>query len=433
MGRVSVVSLLAATAIIVWARSVGNQPLVTVEPVEVDTIRQTLGPKLTIADEQPQAGENGWAVLASGPSFTLRGSRATFLADSAPIAQIIDQAIAKPTWHRSVDQPGKDPRAARSLAKTYTRVLQARLETVVRQGDMQAVYDEASRIAGLTDQMLASARTLPEWMDGVIATRQYANTLAEMAATQQLSAEDSQKLLRLVEARVSLRQTLADTVRRELDDRFVTRGLAQGFPAKMPINAALDGEAIDPTDHPEEEFWRPLLAGHPEPLNVAETLDLARSTYTRLVDALTKDYFAIEKALAEIPELIGPFPAEVFSVDGQTTDKQKSAIREKLSKIKNPYGKYLVLSFLPNYGKISDPGFRAEATLTGAKTLLAVRLYQARFNQIPKGLDDLQSSGILKAIPIDPYTRKPLAFNRTTRVIRIEHPTISRPQMWTLN
>jgi len=78
---------------------------------------------------------------------------------------------------------------------------------------------------------------------------------------------------------------------------------------------------------------------------------------------------------------------------------------------KRPWYAFLSKALIANFGAAFMKEAMLEATIVASRTGLACRLYKSRTGQYPENLEALVP-GILKEVPIDPFTGKPFVYRR---------------------
>ncbi|MHC5059851.1 MAG: hypothetical protein ACYTFK_02035 [Planctomycetota bacterium] len=68
---------------------------------------------------------------------------------------------------------------------------------------------------------------------------------------------------------------------------------------------------------------------------------------------------------------------------------------------------------LPALNKVSIIGYRNKANAEAMLGLIAILRHKEKSDNFPESLDELVESGLLKALPIDPFSDKPLVYRKT--------------------
>ena len=77
------------------------------------------------------------------------------------------------------------------------------------------------------------------------------------------------------------------------------------------------------------------------------------------------------------------------------------------------YRYFLIDICTPAVDRVSEIGYRGKASYETIVTILALKRWRLEKNAYPATLDELVAAGYLKALPRDPYSDKPLVYERT--------------------
>ena len=171
-----------------------------------------------------------------------------------------------------------------------------------------------------------------------------------------------------------------------------------------------------------------LLQHHPKPLDPRSTISLASSYFAAIIrqsrlpfqhrSKVTEQRFENDKR-AWNEEWISCFE----KVSAKKKDKRdltredRIQVERDLAKIENPLGKMMTFLIIPvSFTLTRQPVSLATARET-TRTLLAIRIYERRNETLPRSLERLVENGILKSVPVDPYSEKPLLYSRQKRLI----------------
>jgi hypothetical protein len=72
----------------------------------------------------------------------------------------------------------------------------------------------------------------------------------------------------------------------------------------------------------------------------------------------------------------------------------------------------LIRIFMPALGRASRIAYRGRSLHEATVTILAIKRYRQEKGQHPMGLNDLVDAGYIEQLPMDPYSDKPLVYNR---------------------
>ena len=72
----------------------------------------------------------------------------------------------------------------------------------------------------------------------------------------------------------------------------------------------------------------------------------------------------------------------------------------------------LIHLFMPALGRVSRIAFRGRSLHEATVTILAIKHYQHEKRQYPMSLSELVNASYIEQVPMDPYSDKPLIYNR---------------------
>jgi hypothetical protein len=68
---------------------------------------------------------------------------------------------------------------------------------------------------------------------------------------------------------------------------------------------------------------------------------------------------------------------------------------------------------LPALNRVSIIGYRNKTDAEAMLGLIAILRHKEKSGKFPESLDELAEAGLLKTVPIDPFSDKPLVYRRT--------------------
>lgn len=145
-----------------------------------------------------------------------------------------------------------------------------------------------------------------------------------------------------------------------------------------------------------ETFWR-VIREHPKPLDkVATARSLGTAVAARLRDTWGHTPAGLPRTEPASAEEVRPC---------ETAEASEERVADWVREVPNPLGEFLVnVAFRTDYyEEARRSATRREATLQ----VVALRLYDSKRGEFPERLDALVDSGILRSLPIDPYSGKP--------------------------
>jgi hypothetical protein len=168
-----------------------------------------------------------------------------------------------------------------------------------------------------------------------------------------------------------------------------------------------------------------ILDGHPNPLDKADTLRVGGQVLARYLEALGKPWNDAKKSTEDL--LVGTNPwldellpfRELFESPLELSEEEISQAREALAATENPVGRALLHSLfvcVSDWVLVAFP-YRHAACLESTRAIVALRLYELRTGRLPTTLRTLVRSGILREVPPDPFTGKPLSYSAEHRLV----------------
>lgn len=200
--------------------------------------------------------------------------------------------------------------------------------------------------------------------------------------------------------------------------------------------------------HPDgRSAWRrqrllELLAGHPSPFEPGATVSASSRSLAEIVrraeepwrpgckqseenELLPEDCWPTHLRAGFPYDLLGPGPEARKTVEEFSESMPElacywrvpdeaalDAAREKLRQLDNPVGRLLAKSAIGHLPSCVDMLFRNRAVREATKAVLAVRLYQIQRGRLPDDLQSLVKTGLLAAVPADPFADAPLGYSR---------------------
>jgi hypothetical protein len=179
-----------------------------------------------------------------------------------------------------------------------------------------------------------------------------------------------------------------------------------------------------------------MLDGHPAPLDKADTVrrlgerfaPILRNTRAAWADRERDDPRAWEEALAAWPAELRPAlmraVGDGFVGENALPDTIPPEViargRTSLAGITNPVGR--VIAHAPLFGGPDSTAFISQALglageIEAARAVLALRLHRERTGELAASLDALVEAKVLPAVPLDPFTGKPLGYSRERGVL----------------
>ncbi len=183
-----------------------------------------------------------------------------------------------------------------------------------------------------------------------------------------------------------------------------------------------------------------ILDGHGAPFDSAATLRLALDRYREIIAILVDGRKAGPTTTALEAEL-GAWPSAlrieslIWHAVGDTeekidvTDRALEAAKRAMERVTNPLGKLVALDVMPLGDIVAYPGYLRSARLGAMATrvMIALRRYELREANLPATLEELVRAKLLPAVPVDPYTKKAIAYDRAGRRLEFS-PLASDPE-----
>lgn len=184
---------------------------------------------------------------------------------------------------------------------------------------------------------------------------------------------------------------------------------------------------------PARQAFLQVIADHPRPLDTLPTVQLLVEKARRQIESTRLDWTSHKKEQSLEPEaILAAWPVELRpsslreeikeAVLGNTAKPEPISealirqTREAFAKISNPVGKYLAVDWhVVRFGLPDEPALRSalvlEADLEATRAILALRLHSESFGEPAPTLETLVERKLLREVPRDPFTGKPLGYS----------------------
>ncbi len=206
------------------------------------------------------------------------------------------------------------------------------------------------------------------------------------ASNPSFAVEDLKELLAHLE---SDPHNLADTFRVEYNSQILR------IVACVHTEDASEMAQIIGSDSPEATGER--LKGIDHPFERRKTAALTSQTYALLIQNADSPWAKQVDA-----DRIGQHAVEGLTDFNLTDDAHTRSTNAKLAKIDNPVGR--LFAFESPVGSIVGSEFKRQVILGATRIILAAQIYRRTHGKFPTQLKDLVTEGILKLVPVDPYT-----------------------------
>jgi hypothetical protein len=277
------------------------------------------------------------------------------------------------------------------------------LRDLAKLGVWRSRLDRAQgRIQQSIEDCIAIARAGSHWQGN--------GTLVEQLVGLAICALSRDETLRLVDA-----QKLSAANLHNLQDEL-SRIYQDGFP---PIN--LDGEKLFFMDVVQRSFTDGGPGGgHLVPkrweqlTNLIDFSNDARDQryFMPYFTALSMVHARRDATVAKANELygLGARLAKMTPYDRHVTN-QKTPDEILFSMPRYRY--FLIQTFMPACARVSEIAFRGKMHYESTLTVLALKRWRLEKGAYPQTLNELIAGGFLKALPLDPYSDKPLIYRKT--------------------
>jgi len=228
-----------------------------------------------------------------------------------------------------------------------------------------------------------------EYLVGYRCAEDGVEQLRNIISSQKISAEQLKQLQKQL-SETYLREFPADTLdaARYMFLDTVQRIFTDGGPGgghlvpknARPVFAMVDGEDISDSQMLE------LMAGSMIHIRRNETVRTANRMYDEMKDIVS----------------LSPHTRRIKEIDSD-------AVVESFSK----YRYFLLHIFIPALDRVSDVYFQEKCLQEAIITVLSLKMCKRDTGQYPEKLDLLVEQDYLEALPMDPYSDKPLVYRRT--------------------
>ncbi|MBC8868879.1 MAG: hypothetical protein H8E44_05650 [Planctomycetes bacterium] len=103
-------------------------------------------------------------------------------------------------------------------------------------------------------------------------------------------------------------------------------------------------------------------------------------------------------------------PAPYHQIAQSNATKSEIAKLTERAKAGQADAAVLVLLFVPALDAVREASTRSQANLAGVQLLTAVRRFEVAHGYLPESLDEVASETILKTVPTDPYSGRPMCY-----------------------
>ncbi len=299
----------------------------------------------------------------------------------------------------------------KDLCKTL--VLSANLNIKLKKS--QAAANDLILCHKIADRMVESHKDLITLLVGYATDAIASRSIQTLCADPLMKKTDLLKILRNYQER-RMGTDLAETLKSEHDRFFVSTIAGTVWPSK--------DSAIKYGD--EEDISLKLLEGHPNPFDRKATLQLASSFYKKVIEQASLPP-AKQKEIEDPSEsLLASWPPNILNhsteidlddeeAKANLTPAQIEEYRASLVKVDNPVGKLFAAMMLPVFSQSNVADSKAVANTRATRIILAIQIYKRQTGKYPSSLSELAKIGILKAVPLDPFSGKSYRYAPTRR------------------
>jgi hypothetical protein len=106
-----------------------------------------------------------------------------------------------------------------------------------------------------------------------------------------------------------------------------------------------------------------------------------------------------------------------LSLTSKLTNDERDSFEKALNSEPNAYGNSRISSIFSSYGMLYEKFHLLRAEYDATLAITAIHLFERQRAVLPQDLDVLKKEGLLKTIPIDPFTGNPLRFTPSKGII----------------
>jgi hypothetical protein len=169
-----------------------------------------------------------------------------------------------------------------------------------------------------------------------------------------------------------------------------------------------------------------LLTVHPQPLDTDTTMARIAAPVLRMMDSakpnVKSQQEAYERELQANTEALlkelGPLLKRAGKFRRQLSAAEAKRLAPEFKKITNPFGKLLLcLDFQSVWWKAHSRVIKAKTVYEAGRAVLAIRLFQLKYQRLPMNLEELVEKNLLPAVPFDAFSDMPLGFDPHRAII----------------
>ncbi len=163
-----------------------------------------------------------------------------------------------------------------------------------------------------------------------------------------------------------------------------------------------------------------ILEGHPHPFDRRVTVREASALLAESIRNAARSWSAQVDVEARAERFSRGWPTEILEAaldEVEISPARETQARKALRGVSNAYGRLAVSRSVPVVSG-TQISFRQRADREATRVTLALRLYRLRHGgKLPPNLAALVSAGILKTVPRDPFSGRPLRYDPVRKVV----------------
>lgn len=319
-------------------------------------------------------------------------------------------------------RPQGEPRLFPLVEAAKIKCLKARMLAVT--GGIAGASEELAGALQMGDMADAGALSLLSHMVAVTITDTSVKNIRWLAKDQRVTDADLVRLIGGLGPRQEPASGLARALRVELRSLAIVMFEEKPKALKYPgeLTKALEKEKGVKVD---KQLLERLFKDLEHIFDKAETIRIQAVFYARLIRSVEGPWKDRDQNFGDdAKELVSEVTAAnscLVSVLSASAKGNRELDREEMERakdaVKNIVGRSVVAIALPNMAGLVEPEFRYRADRAATRTVLALRLYEIRKGRLPDSLRTLVDEKILEAVPVDPFSDKPLRYSRERRVV----------------
>lgn len=424
--------------------ALSTQRLILPPAPSAAVMEQWLPRDLRVRAESVPPSQNGWALAMTAVSLSKKltwppaeqmgrnpkldkkavKETAKVMKSWASCFAVFREAVQRPRWIRPSARPGSEDLAlgfpTYSAFKGIDKVLLLKARLDLAEGHPNRAVDDlrVSELAG--ERVCAGDGSLVSEFIGIAMLAITNAQIRQTCTDRRLSARDLSNLLKIVPVDRDM-SPFADAIRFDLMKQFKDWNdwFGKGGPLTKGSETAVDR----------------ILGAHADALDWRKTVDTAgklneialentRRSWSQRVDLERECADAAKDLPSNFGDLLTTSSADPLD------ETQVATLRSALLKARNPLGLWLATLSAGAKATADISERRNLADIRATSIVVANQIYRRRKGRDVHDLGELVALGIIKSIPLDPFTDRPLRFDPVKKVISSAGPVGVDPKQW---